>query len=187
MVVKVQNNNYECGKGWVILFKFAGDWSTIIVGIVLGAATLVSLLLALAACIGYVQVRRRLHGERQPLLRQQAQPQQQQNNDEAGNWLLLYLELCGFVHIANIHDFMCCVCVIPSIIIIIILCIITLCQQVPGNNNNECIYSIPILHTSSVKCTKCIHVVQSCYIVKLLKEWSLNWSVRISTLHKSSP
>ena len=64
-------------------------------GSVLGAATLVSLLLALIGCISYVRVKRRLHAgqgdEQRPLLQgQQARPQRQQlqnlqNNDDAGN------------------------------------------------------------------------------------------------------
>lgn len=62
-------------------------------GSVLGTATLVSLLLALGVCIGYMRLRRRqfVGDERQPLVQQgQAQRQRQQlqdlqHNDDAGN------------------------------------------------------------------------------------------------------
>ena len=93
---------YKCGKGSSpvpvldYFFSFADEpsKSIIIVGSVLGAATLISLLLALTGCIGYVRVKRRLRvgDEQQPLLQgQQARPQRQQlqnlqnNNDDAGN------------------------------------------------------------------------------------------------------
>ena len=79
-----------------ICLLFAGDSSSennmiiIIVGSVLGATTLISLLVALTGCICYVRVKRRQrHNEGQPLLQGQAQPRQPlhnlQNNDEAGN------------------------------------------------------------------------------------------------------
>ena len=81
------NNTY----GSYIHSFFAGESSEnmIIVGSVLGAVTLISLLLALALCICYVRVKRQQNrGEGQPLLQGQAQPRQQLHNlqnDEAGN------------------------------------------------------------------------------------------------------
>ena len=79
-----------------LLFPFTDESSsknTIIIGSVLGFATLMSLLLALTGCVYYVHTKRHQHrqgDEGRPLLQGQAQPQRQrlqnlQNNDEAGN------------------------------------------------------------------------------------------------------